>query len=112
MKIMGILFTFFIAFNVVASTNIEACNVAQSLCSSDQGCSDNEIDSQNSDSNTDASSHEHCNAHCACANVFFQFTSSSMTLIAALGSSANQPYSFAYTQAFLEGPFRPPLSKI
>lgn len=104
MRIVGIILTIFMAFSAATSAHIDVC-AASETCKSQDCVSSSSTDS--SSKSSDDSSHSHCNVHCF--HQCFYYQSQGFIVFDFAEISGMQSYQFAYTQAFLDGPFRPPL---
>lgn len=93
------------AFSAATSAHADIC-AASKICKS-QDCNDDSSSNDSSSQTADDSSHSHCKAHCF--HQCFYYQSQGLIVFDFAEISGMQSYQFAYTQAFLDGPFRPPL---
>lgn len=107
MRIVGIILTIFIAFSAATSAHVDVCAVSKICKSQDCVDSDNSKSADSLSQSPDDSSHSHCNVHCF--HQCFYYQSQGLVVFDFAEISGVQSYQFAYTQAFLDGPFRPPL---
>ena len=108
MKIVGIFLTLLMAINSMASAHIDLCHISTASCSqaSVDECPEASSDDGQSQRSKD-SSHGHCKVHCSHQVVYFN--SLAEVVFSTIESIVINPYSFSFDQAYLEGPFRPPL---
>ena len=110
MRIVGIFIIILMAFNAVASAHVDICRTSTDSCKySIKDCDETspEQSTKQNSSYSEDTQHNHCNSQCFHQCVYFQ--SHSDLMFGFVETSGVQPYSFSFTQTFLEGPFRPPL---
>lgn len=105
MRIVGIILTIFMAFSAATSAHVDVC-AASKICKS-KDCNDSSSSTDSSSKSAEDSSHSHCNVHCF--HQCFYYHSQGLVVFDFAEVSGVQSYQFVYSQAFLDGPFRPPL---